>query len=364
MDDPLSAQILETLRYLEDGSWQTSTFDDFGTSPFQEPSCGLYRYRAAHQKQQSMKVRGPNNASYEHDENMFRPTIAWESDENTPCWADAETAGAVLSLLNKEPVHPSQNHTSSHEQNPQTQHLTCAVCFESLDHQSHPVSPITAYCDHTSTPESHICTPCLQRSMEIQLSSAGPNALLCPLCHAPFSDTEVHRWAARETFECYNTMKTQAALESDTEFIICPRQDCGFGQLHAGGREDPVVICGACGTKTCFVHRDTIWHEGLSCEEYDEIMDFRTKVLRDGQREDKGFLQWLRGKYCRRRIGSRDDQRIDPAMEDLLSRRMLDKVTKPCPSCTIPTERTGGCKYMRCKSMTGSREVFLLLTVA
>lgn len=363
MDDYLSAQILETLRHLEDGWGHTGTFDDFDTSPSQETSCGLSRYRATHRQQQSKRARGSSNASHERDGNMFRPTIAWESDGNTSCWADAETAGAVLSLLNKEPVRPSQNHTSSHEQNPQRQRLTCAVCFGSLDHQPHPVSPITAYCDHTSAPESHICTPCLQRSIDIQLSSAGPNALFCPLCHAAFSDTEVHRWAARETFECYSIMKTQAALENDTEFIICPRQGCGFGQLHAGGREDPVVICGACGTKTCFVHRDIVWHEGLNCEEYDEIMDFRTEALSDKRREDKGFMRWLREKYCRRRTGSRGGHQIEPAMEDLLSRRILDKVTKPCPRCTVPTERTGGCKYMRCRSMAAGLAVFGLLMV-
>lgn len=338
------------------------TVDAFGTSTSQKGSCGLHRYRPAARKQrQDLWTRGTTAPSHKHDGDMFRHTIAWERNEDTPCWADAETASAVLSLLNKEPVHLTQGDTTKPDRDSQIQYSTCAVCFERLHDRSLAQSPIAAYCDHTSIPETHICTSCLQRSLEIQLSSAGPNTLFCPLCHAPFSDTEVQRWAARETFESYNSIRTRAALEHDTEFITCARRNCGFGQLHAGGRGEPVVICGACGTKTCFIHRDTIWHEGLSCEEYDEIMDFRTHqplgTGSDGRREGNGFLQRLRGKY--RRAESRDGH-IGITTEELLSRRMMDKVTKPCHRCTAPTERTGGCKYMRCKSITSIFRLQLL----
>ncbi|KAL4956229.1 hypothetical protein BDW69DRAFT_91337 [Aspergillus filifer] len=62
--------------------------------------------------------------------------------------------------------------------------------------------------------------------------------------------------------------QTWQFLEDDT-FIKCINPRCCYGQLHAGGPEEPVIVCRACGTRTCFNHRNMPWHDGLTCAEYD-----------------------------------------------------------------------------------------------
>lgn len=339
-------------------STQTSRYSlrasyDTGASSSQRSFPGLRRYRHRENKRRAeLLTREDVISETGHDENMFKSTITWGNEDNY-YWADAETAGAVLSLLHKEPLHAPRNDTPDSDRQPQIQQSTCVVCFEKLDHRLFPQSPIASSCDHTSIPEEDICTLCLQRSLQIQLSSTGPNSLACPLCHARLSSTEVQKWATRETFDTYSTLKTRDTFENDSEYISCARQNCRFGQFHAGGREDPMVVCGACGTRTCFIHRDTIWHQGLTCDEYDEVMNFRTDTLSrgDGRERENGFLRRLRGLRPYRRVTGPDSQggHVDSTTEEILSRRIMDKTTKPCPRCTVSTERTGGCKYMRCR---------------
>ncbi|RJE18096.1 IBR [Aspergillus sclerotialis] len=308
---------------------------DIGALSSQRPFPGLRRYRhREHKRQAESPTREDIALGTGHDGNMFQPTITW-GNEDTHYWADAETAGAVLSLLRKEPLHAPPIGLPDPESERQIQDSACVVCFEKLDCRLFPQSPIASSCDHTSIPEADICISCLQRSLQIQLSSTGPNSLACPLCHAQLSSAEVQKWATRDTFETYNTLNTQTTIENDAEYIRCARRSCRFGQFHAGGREDPIVVCRSCGTRTCFIHRDTIWHQGLTCDEYDEIMNFRTDTLRRGGNRGRanGFLQLLRGMRPYRRMARPDSQggHVDSTTEEILSRRIMDKTTKPCP---------------------------------
>ncbi|THC99102.1 hypothetical protein EYZ11_001423 [Aspergillus tanneri] len=181
--------------------------------------------------------------------------------EGTNCWSDEFTASAVLSLLHREPLSPlpcpvTYNPISARN----TSLLTCTVCFETFRDDFFPDAPIAAGCDHASMPGTHICLGCLRRSLDVQLSSSDTNQLECPLCHEQLSDEEVHRWASRRTFQAYDRRRTWQVLEEDAEFIMCIRSDCGYGQLHAGGLEDPIV---------------TPWHEGLTCAQYEDMINPR-----------------------------------------------------------------------------------------
>ncbi|PKY01951.1 hypothetical protein P168DRAFT_38586 [Aspergillus campestris IBT 28561] len=199
------------------------------------------------------------------------PTMTW-FDQTPSHWSDAATASTVLSLLHKEPLRSPPPSLPESDTNTKYQpHHTCSICFESRAEACYPRSPIASGCDHTSIPDIYVCTSCLRRSLDLQLSSTSDGLLACPLCHAQLSDNEVQRWASTKTFQEYSRLRTWQILEEDAEFVTCIRRDCGYGQFHAGGLEDPIVVCGSCGTRTCYIHRGTAWHEGLSCAEYEEL---------------------------------------------------------------------------------------------
>lgn len=189
---------------------------------------------------------------------MLRGNISWGRNE-TDCWCDAETASAVLSLLQKEPL------TVPGEDKGRQQRLTCISCFEDLESTAYPQFPITALCEHGSMPDVRICTDCLQQSLDIQFASAGPDALLCPLCHRHLVDEEVRRWASRRTVEMYDALRTWKGLEMEGGFGGYLRREYGFG-----GRD---FTCAACRMR-CSQRRDTVWYHGLDCAEFEEVMGF------------------------------------------------------------------------------------------
>ncbi|KAE8415896.1 hypothetical protein BDV36DRAFT_261780 [Aspergillus pseudocaelatus] len=272
---------------------------------------------------------------------MARSKIIWPG-ETEYCWSDAVTADAVLSLLRKEPVQaPSSNTSRSGGSTPDQVRLNCTVCFRYLKHDSYPESPIAAGCDHSTVPEMHICNNCLQRSLEIQLFSSNLGPLTCPLCHEQLSDDEVQRWASKETFEAYNHLRTRQMLEEDAEFVTCVRQDCGYGQLHAGGLEDPIVVCGSCGTRTCFIHRHSVWHDGLTCSEYEEYIRHRSDDL-EARSEFQTSYQMPPGIHALRH----DPE--DWSTQVAMSMRTIAETARLCPGCNVATERSGGCKHMTC----------------
>ncbi|KAL4870467.1 hypothetical protein BDV12DRAFT_184475 [Aspergillus spectabilis] len=261
----------------------------------------------------------------------LEPDAPWTDS----CWSDATTAGAVLSLLHKEPLGLPSEHAYDDEPNRRTTRITCSVCLETLEPEHYPGSPIAAGCDHTSISGTQICAICLSRSLDVQFSTSQDALLMCPLCHAHLSDEEVERWASTPTFATYDTARTLRAIEDDAEFVRCSKPDCGYGQLHAGGLEVPIVVCGACGARTCFIHRNIPWHEGLTCAQY-EAIDHSNTV--DGDR--------IRGLPAVLRTGR--STHVHSASEEFLSQMTIQETTRACPGCHVATEKSGGCKHMRC----------------
>lgn len=293
-----------------------------------------------------------------------RCNMPWEDNYGSNnCYSDAATASTVLNLLHKEPLSPLRGtsrmiHLDS--ELAEEQRLRCVVCFEPFDYSSCPEPPLAAKCDHRAIPGVHMCTSCLCRCLDNQFASSGPDSLSCPLCHARLSHDEIRKWASPSTFQAYDNIKVRRALESDNEFITCVRPGCGSGQLHMGGRENPIVVCGSCGTRMCYVHRHIPWHEGLSCDEYDRIfmpmprtndLETRNSPPQHTSRFMRKIGEW---RACRSEGRKQDREtlhrigRINWTTEDLLSQRAIWQIAKPCPRCNAITEKEGGCKFMKC----------------
>mmetsp|Transcript_19579 Transcript_19579/g.45591 ORF Transcript_19579/g.45591 Transcript_19579/m.45591 type:complete len:120 (+) Transcript_19579:497-856(+) len=82
-----------------------------------------------------------------------------------------------------------------------------------------------------------------------------------------------------------------------------------MGQIHVGGDDTQILRCHQCNFRTCFTHKCP-WHEGRTCEEYDQ----------DGDNSEEVALLQL--------MGSSRFQR--------------------CPRCNHGVEKVSGCDHMTC----------------
>jgi hypothetical protein len=72
-------------------------------------------------------------------------------------------------------------------------------------------------------------------------------------------------------FERYDRFVNHRRLEQIDEFIWCSNPKCRKGQLNN------IVTCIYWHKKTCFKHK-TQWDEGLTCREYDSIINGDTNA--------------------------------------------------------------------------------------
>ncbi|KAL3473253.1 hypothetical protein BJX99DRAFT_261561 [Aspergillus californicus] len=150
----------------------------------------------------------------------------------------------------------------------------CLVCMESLAPSLFPHNRITATCTH---PHNEICKPCLKQSLETQLQNlSSTRGFTCPLCKQPLSESDFARWTTPEIMRRANSIRTRDALRSDPNFIWCSNPQCKAGQFHAGGADNPIIMCLYCRRLTCFVHQRP-WYEGVTCYEFDhpDVLDAR-----------------------------------------------------------------------------------------
>ncbi|KAK1248174.1 hypothetical protein MKX08_006394 [Trichoderma sp. CBMAI-0020] len=136
----------------------------------------------------------------------------------------------------------------------------------------------------------------------------------CPECGAVLQYQDIQKFADNETQKKLDTLMVQRAIQDDASFLWCS-SDCGFGQLHEGGSDEPIMRCNSCGNLTCFNHKKP-WHKGLTCEEFDE----------------------------------KEAASARHKKEDAASTKTIKRVTKPCPKCKVHIQKNGGCSHMILKA--------------
>jgi hypothetical protein len=96
-------------------------------------------------------------------------------------------------------------------------------------------------------------------------------------------------------------------------FTMCLGPNCGSGQIHGGGNDQPIMTCTTCHFKTCFAHKMP-WHEGLTCMQY-------------------------------------DNRQVERLRQETASAELLGKTTKTCPNprCGMNLDKYTGCDHVRCK---------------
>lgn len=191
-------------------------------------------------------------------------------------------------------------------------------------------------------------------------------------------------------------------MDNIPNFIRCP--SCTSGQIHElGPAIQPIVICAACHTAFCFVHRLLVYesgnpHENMTCAKYDSYLadplHFRSAhqrgqdaALRErhearcmararervqrllaasgarerreaAAREDRGRRARARREQARfdeqrRRAAAERRRRANELArqraEDAQSEMAVTRTTKACPRCRIRIEKNEGCMHMTCE---------------
>lgn len=94
---------------------------------------------------------------------------------------------------------------------------------------------------------------------------------------------------------------------------MCLAPNCGAGQIHEGGKEQPQMVCKSCNFAICTYHGRP-WHDGQTCAEFDV-----------------------------------DPSQIERLEEEEATAKLLAADSRICPSCNQGVSKTMGCDHMACK---------------
>jgi len=184
----------------------------------------------------------------------------------------------------------------------------------------------------------------------------------------------------------YQNLSFRYAVSEAENFMWCTA-GCGFGQVHDGGVEEPIITCLLCESRSCFHHK-VAWHENLTCDEYDILLadpvNFRSRfdleneaaeeaaAARRAQEDmDRVFAQGLLAEEEKAEALARQERerivreareakeaaerkerkekaektRLEAARrkrEEEQSKRTVERTSKPCPGCGWAIEKNDG----------------------
>ncbi|KAH0439626.1 ring finger domain-containing protein [Colletotrichum camelliae] len=232
----------------------------------------------------------------------------------------------------------------------------CPICAETREASDFPILSVTSISD---------------------LNSKLWTEIRCPECRELLEYVDIQKYADEETFARYEALALRAAMAEAENFIWCTA-NCGSGQLHDTGTEQPIVSCLHCGQRSCFTH-NVAWHENLTCEEYDSLLrdpeNFRSRIEMEHEQMDtakriqedadramaQGLMaeqqaeiqeqeareqaereRALRATALARKVAARRKEEEDQ------SKVTVSRTTKPCPGCGWAIEKNAGCSHMTC----------------
>ena len=190
---------------------------------------------------------------------------------------------------------------SLREQDLENRLYTCEVCQE--EHRLEDTYTLDS-CYH------RFCRECLSGYIAVKVKD-GDCAVPCPSCKRTLMREEIRHVCEPADFQRYEDFLLKQTLEAMPDVRWCPRPGCGTAMV--GESENPLMRCPneRCGFSTCFNCREE-WHADATCDE---------------------FQQW-------KRENSQADERFQ---------RWSNDHAKPCPKCTMPIEKNGGCNHVTCR---------------
>ncbi|KAF2743316.1 hypothetical protein M011DRAFT_379285, partial [Sporormia fimetaria CBS 119925] len=142
----------------------------------------------------------------------------------------------------------------------------CSVCGTAAPLAQFPALP---GCNH----QSETCVACFSAWVGAQSDAVAWDKITCPGtgCEVILQYENVRQYAAPEIFARFDALSLAAALSNEPNFRRCQRPGCQSGQIHEGANDGNIFRCVLCGFRMCILH-DMEFHEGETCEAYDERM--------------------------------------------------------------------------------------------
>jgi len=148
-------------------------------------------------------------------------------------------------------------------------------------------------------------------------SKGSSIGLKCPTqnCNQLLGIHEIRNIVDKKTFERYDTMLRDQALEKIQDIVWCPTKGCSNALIREG--KSPMLVCYVCKHTHCN-NCKIPWHTNLTCTEYNGILKQKEEKLEKEKTNELAAQVWITLK------------------------------TKPCPACKTPIEKNGGCNHMTC----------------
>ncbi|KAM7189501.1 hypothetical protein V8F20_010129 [Naviculisporaceae sp. PSN 640] len=283
-----------------------------------------------------------------------------------------------------------------------TETKDCAICADTKPLHEFPLLCVSQECDHP--PET--CLECIKTHIRTAVNDKVWHArvVTCPQCDRPMEYNEVQEYSDPATFAKYDARILHDATAESSDFFSCPASGCESSQIHDGGDDAPIVRCLGCLGRFCFRHR-VVWHETMSCREYDEFLKdpenfksalerenekvererleaerrkrdmeeadrkFAQALIEDEERRREAEIQAEKERAARRELERQEAERRAAqekvaaenraraareakrrADENKASEAVVSRTTKKCPGrgCGRPIEKNDGCAHMTC----------------
>ncbi|KAG9307459.1 hypothetical protein G9A89_017289 [Geosiphon pyriformis] len=248
----------------------------------------------------------------------------------------------------------------------------CIICTDEFP--TNQFLPVTIECTH----EDNVCRECVRTHIQHELSDKGNFRIVCPgeNCKIIMQDFDVRRFVDSGTLDRFHQLSVNSVLSQMEDFRWCKNPNCKAGQIHFEGDDAPIMVCKACGQKSCAQH-DLPISQNLGCTECKKIREAYLAEQEANELANQRFLQREEAEEkerqateAREREAARQEilrhekeeaeaqerarQERERAEEERrgeqASNELIQLNTKTCPKCKSKIEKDGGCEHMTCRA--------------
>uniref|UniRef100_A0A6B2LEK7 RBR-type E3 ubiquitin transferase n=1 Tax=Arcella intermedia TaxID=1963864 RepID=A0A6B2LEK7_9EUKA len=199
--------------------------------------------------------------------------------------------------------------------------IDCAICYDSVNIRD---TYTFDSCFH------RFCRDCLKGYIQVEINEGNIQrkgktfGLKCPgnTCSNILAPHDIKNVVDKATYDRYDSMLRDLAIENMSDVSWCPTPGCG-NALIQDSHTIPLLVCYTCKHTWC-AKCNVPWHFESTCQSYQA---------------------WLEKLRSEKKLKEKKELENDEAYK-----RWIKQYTKPCPKCSSPIDKNGGCNHMTCRN--------------